>query len=426
MRALEFTNNLKNALFEVASNPDNHILFSDNDLSLFKKVKSFSLQFLKENEDLINGAEHKNFLVDLLNRNNFKTRIKYATVKLNEYGITKNEYYFYISEGIKHFLEEKDNYLTKIFHRDNKLKTQDLVIMEISNCFRDWYFPRDEYYIKFLEERQLIHRNSLKRSWTISNLGNYFIRLSTFDSVAFLCGIEVAINNDKGYSRFINLEAINYLLNSKEDENKHQYSNISSYTLKALGIIENIYSNSKVITSFGEKVLDKVKKNIEDYNSLVLFLLESEASGINFFEFGIEPDYNKDWYESSTILNSDQKKSVNNSVAHYKNKDYLDSIRVLYPLLEGTLDSALIKINFAPTNLNGMNNKVDKLRKEKIVSLQSSLGLQMLYESRNKILHGNFIEDDPETIKPLFSLVLSYLKKIIREIEFNLERLNLT
>jgi len=423
MRALEFTNNLRDTLFEVASNPKNHILFSNNDLSLFKQVKSFSLQFLKDNEALINKTEHKHFLVDLLNRNNFKNRINYAIVKLNEYEIEKGDYYFYITEGIKYFLTEKENYLTAIFHKEKKINAKDLVIMDISNCFQNWYFPRDEYYIKFLDERQLIHKDSLNKSWQISNLGNYFIRLSTFDAVAFLCGIEVVINNDKGYSRFINLESIDALLNTNENEYKdwniRKHFHASSYTLRALGIVENDYQNRGIITKFGVKVLDRVKKNFEDYNALILFLLESEASGVNFSELGVESELEK-WYESSTILKNDQKKSIDHALLIYKQNNYLDGLRIVYPLLEGTLDSALHELNIEPSSLKGMQNKVEKLKKEKLISSKTSTGIE-IFSSRNKILHGNIIEEDSETLKPLFVLVIGYLKKIVGEIEINLK-----
>jgi len=427
MRALEFTNNLREAILELGSNPENHILFSEFDLSLFQKVKSFSIKFLKENEELINASRNNHFLIDLLNRTNFKNRINYALIKLNEYEIGKEEYYFYITKGISHFLREKDNYLDTIFnYKGNKgnLSAEDLVIMDIGNCFSNWYFPRDEYYIKFLNDRQLIYKDSLKKSWYISNLGSYFIKLTTFDAISFLCGIEVVMNSDKSYSKFINLEAINELLQDNEgNEYKDWYvdkrSNVSSYTLRALGIIENSYPNNGVVTNFGKKVLIKVKKELEEYNALILFLLESEASGINFSGLETEPELDK-WHHSSYVLNNDQKKSIDNALLMYKQSNHLDSLRIIYPLLEGALDSALHEIKIEPSSLKGMQNKVEKLKKEKVISSKTSTGIE-IFTSRNKILHGNIIEEDSETLKPLFVMVIGYLKKIVGEIETNLE-----
>ena len=425
MKALEFINNLRENLSEIISNPENHILFTQNNYVLIQKVKNYSLSVLKELEISKSQLDLRylsHFLIDLMNRDNFKNRVKYAIIKLNELGIESKDYYFFITEGIKYFINKKENNHSILFsNKNDKFAINDLVIGEISNCFQNWYFPRDIFYIKFLEERQLIYKDNQKKSWYVSNLGNYFYRLSTFDSVVFLCAIEVVINNDKGYSRFLNLEAVEKLLSKKSStEIPHWHS--FSYSMEALGLITNRNSSEKIgITNFGEKVLQKLKEYNEDYSSLILFLLESEASGINYNDLEVNTDFNN-WFKSSTILNDDQKKSLNNSITLYNQSNYLDSLRIIYPILEGTLDSALTKINILPSDMKGMQGKIEKLKSEKIVSSKISTGIE-IFSSRNKILHGNIIEEDSETIKPLFSLVLAYLRKLVTEIEVNLETL---
>lgn len=422
MKGLEFVNSLKETIFEVKSNPINHVLFIENDYSLFQKVKNFSLLFLQENKDLIRNADVSDFLIDLMNRDNFKNRIKYAVIKLNEFDIDKCEYYLYITEGIKYFLksDKYENHHHILSNRQTqKIDINQSIILEISNCFRIWYFPRDIFHIKFAEERQLICRDILNNSWTVSNLGNYFIGLSTYEAIILLCAIEVVFNSEETYSNFLNLNTLNSLLNESEKEIRHWHS--ISYTLSSLGLIKNrnIYSNNDNLTEFGRKVLQNLKDNYKSFDVLIPILLESEVSGINYNKKELEEN-NIAWIKSSKILNSDQKKSISNASALFNQKNYLDSLRILYPLLEGTLDSALIKINVDLKSLSGMQGKIEKLKQQKIISSKTSTGIE-IFSSRNKILHGNIIEEDSETLKPLFSLVLSYLQKVINEIESNLK-----
>lgn len=419
MKGLEFINSLRETVFEVNSNPVNHILFVENDYSLFQKVKKFSLLFLQANKDLINNTDVSNFVIDLMNRDNFKNRIKYAVIKLNEFNIDKGEYYLYISEGIKYFLISGKNENHHILSNKQKIDIHQSILLELSNCFRIWYFPRDIFHIKFAEERQLICRDNLNRSWTVSNLGSYFIGLSTYEAIIFLCAVEVVFNSEETYSDFLNLNTLNSLLNKSENEIRHWHS--ISYTLNALGLIKdrNVYSKNDNLTEFGRNILQNLKANYKSFDLLIPILLESEASGINYNKEELESN-NIVWIKSSKILNTDQKKSISNASSLFHQKNYLDSLRILYPLLEGTLDSALTQINVDLKTLNGMQGKIEKLKKEKIISSKASTGIE-IFSSRNKIVHGNIIEEDSETLKHLFSLVLSYLQKIVNEIESNLK-----
>ena len=68
-----------------------------------------------------------------------------------------------------------------------------------------------------------------------------------------------------------------------------------------------------------------------------------------------------------------------------------------------------------------MRAKVEKLEKEGLISSKMSTGLE-IFNGRNKLLHGNILEDDIETIRPLFSLVLAYLKRLITELDSSIKR----
>lgn len=145
---------------------------------------------------------------------------------------------------------------------------------------------------------------------------------------------------------------------------------------------------------------------MDEYKELVLFLFESEASGFKYHDINDLSDFLK-FIEGSTLLISDQKKSLKQSIELFQKENYLDSLRIIYPILEGTLDVALKRISIEPATLKGMQGKIEKLEKEKLLSSKVSTGLE-IFKSRNKIVHGNLIEEDTEIGKPLFDLVVTY------------------
>lgn len=424
MKTLEFISVLNQTLLEIKENSVNHLLYVENDYSLFNSLKQFVYSFINENNNILKNDTTGYFLIDYLNRDNFKNRIKYTVIKLNEFGIKKEKHFYFISESIKILLQHDGDSNAHLYqNRVKEIKLDELIINELANCFRLWYYPRDIFYIDFSEKRQLIIKNSHNKSWQVSNLGNYFMKLPTFEAVAFLLAIEIVLNNDKGYSRFVNIDIINKLWNDTEPNDCRFFG--EPYSLKALGVIENnqLNNDSKIqnqLTEFGKKIIIVIKENFERYKDLILFLLESESAGVNFAE---SDDLQElfSGFEDSWILEKSQKKTIKKAFTLYEEKFYLESLSLLYPQLEGALNNALKKRNISPDSLTGMQNKVEKLKKEKILSSKTSTGIE-IFTSRNKFLHGNIIEEDSEILKPLFNLVIVYFKKIIKEIESNLKK----
>lgn len=420
MKTLEFVNMLNQTLLEVKGNPANHLLYVENDYSLFKRIKEFIYKFINENNLILSNKDVSQFLIDYLNRDNFKNRIRYAIIKLNEFGINQDNYFYFITESIKKFLLNDGDLNVELHHNQIKeVNLNELIINELTNCFKVWYYPRDIFYIDFSENRQLTIRDSLNKSWHVSNLGNYFIKLPLFEAISFLLAIEVVLNNDKEYSKFINMEMIDRLLGNQENNGRRFYG--EPYSLKALGIIEKNHSGyQNRLTEFGKKVVEGIKDSYEKYKNLILFLLESESTGLNFDESDDLEEFSS-WLKSSWILKESQKKTIRKVLSLYKEDYYFESLNLLYPQLEGALNNALDEINISADSLSGMQNKVEKLKKEKILTSKTSTGLEV-FRSRNKFMHGNVIEEDSETLKPLFSLVMTYFRKVVKEIEEKIKK----
>jgi len=423
MNGLTFIQGLKQAIYDVTINPSNHIFYCDNDYNLVKKLKSFTLNELKTYQEL--PKELNYFSQSLLNRHQFNERIKYALIKLNEFNIPKEDQFEIISQGIKSFIEEPEK--RPYYKKKGSTRIVDLLVNEIANYFR-FFMPLDDIYnLEFAENRHLIYPNPKDKSWFISNLGNYFVQLSTFEAVSFLVALEAFLSKDSqgaGYYHFITKNLIKELVNSKNINNKpNSKFRRLPHSLRMLGITNEVNhhrAENNLISDFGLKTLKYVHNNLDEYKELVLFLFESEASGFKYHDINDLSDFLK-FIEESTLLIDDQKKSLKQSIELFQKENYWDSLRIIYPILEGTLDVALKRINIEPATLKGMQGKIEKLEKEKLLSSKVSTGLE-IFKSRNKIVHGNLIEEDTEIGKPLFDLVVTYLRKVVTELQTNLNK----
>jgi len=419
MRTVNFIQNLKHSILELESNSENHILYIDTDYNLIRAIKGFTLERVNKLNLSNKNHEMQQFISDLLNRDNFAKRLKYCVIKLNEFDIPKNNQVDLIKNAIEFFLQNP-NFNQ---YRSNEKTFNELFIAEISNCFKNWYYPEDMFFKEFAQERQLIYLNPNKKSWQISNIGSYFVKTSIFESIALLCALEIIFSSESRNNQFLTNKLLDTLLEAKQSIKLERFQRFPQ-SIRALGIIydsNDCESNEIVITDFGQKVLQYVKNKIDKYKDLVLFLLESDISGFQFNNEN-ETDVFIDLVNNSKILIVDQRESIKNALLLYKNEKYLDSLRILFPLLESILDLAIVKIGLNPPDFKGMQSKVEKLQKENFISAKISTGLEIA--SRNKILHGNLIDNDDETLKPLFNLIQSYFKKVLIEIEHKILTIN--
>jgi hypothetical protein len=348
----------------------------------------------------------------MLSRDIFASKIRYCIIKLKEFSIEESEYRTLIKKSIDLFIETE---FRSSRPRTRELDVDQALVYELSNCFQAWYRPDDMFLIDFAQDHQLIIAVNQEKRWRKSNLGDYFLQLPYFEAIAFLSALEISLTHDFHQNKFISKTLLTNLLSENIDKKYRPYS------LFLLGIVSNReYGSKQEVTDFGRRVLLYVNTNLERFRDVILFLLESEASG---FRYPDEVDLNEisKVIDSSSVLVGDQKKSIKQSLSLYRAGDFLDSIRILYPVLEGTLDIGLKYLHLKPSEFLGMRAKVEKLEKEGLISSKMSTGLE-IFNGRNKLLHGNILEDDIETIRPLFSLVLAYLKRLITELDSSIKR----
>jgi hypothetical protein len=175
MRPLIFVQSLKQRLLEIDEiSPSSIPIYSTLDYGLVQEIKAYALSCLQGKNIEQNNGDLYQFSIDLLNRGNLDKKLKYCNLLLNELKIPKPERLGLLKNAIDAFIKNKDK--SPILNKYNKTVTiNELLVLELASCFQTWYYPKDLFQTEFAFERQLINLNANTRSWTISNIGNFFI-----------------------------------------------------------------------------------------------------------------------------------------------------------------------------------------------------------------------------------------------------------
>jgi hypothetical protein len=414
MKALLFIQKLRNLVHSIEETGGDPVLFVNLDHQLLNRLKQYAFENLQQHdENVLRQLQY--FIDDLLSRDIFATRIRYCIVKLQEFAIAEKEYFEYISRAID--LQFQHPRSPRYGITNSASDAKELLIAEIGNCFQLWYRPEDLFLVDFSQERQLIFSNPETRTWTVSNLGNYFAGLFPFEAIAFLCALEIVMTLELHERAFVSMEVLRQLLDSRENGTPLDHKLTQPYFLRMFGIIRGFYSGRRDIevSDFGYRVLSYVHQNLGQLQDVILLLLESEATG---FDYKRDSDLDEllCTVEQSTMLPIDQKKSVKKAIDLYRSGSQLDSLRIIYPVIEGTLDLALDNFGVQGSSLSGMKSKAKKLAEEGAISSVMSTTVE-IFSSRNKVVHGNILEEDHELIRPLFELVTAYLHRLLTELE---------
>ncbi len=414
MKALLFIQKINDLLHDVERTGGNPIFFVNLNHRLLKQIKSYAFQKLQQHDEA-SLHQLQYFVNDLLSRDIFAVRIRYCVVKLQELAIAEEKHFEYISRAID--LQFQHPRYHSYNTTSSASSVQECLVAEIANCFQPWYRPEDLFLVDFSQERQLIFPNPKGRNWTVSNLGNYFVGLPPFEAIAFLCALEIVMTLELHESSFISLEALTHLLDSRENDTALNHKLIRPYSLRMFGIVKGFYGGGREVevSDFGYQVLSYIHQNLGELQDVILLLLESETTG---FSYKTDSDFDglMRTVGQSTILLDDQKKSIKKAIDLYRSGSQLDGLRIVYPLIEGTLDSALQTLGIPASGLRGMKPKAEKLVKEGTISSMMSTTVEV-FSSRNKIVHGNILEEDHEIIQPLFALVVAYLHRLLIELK---------
>ncbi len=431
MDTITFVSELKETLLSIEStggNPwlhvmPNHALLRELKRFVFETATQKGIRFSDRDDRQGYDLRYSSFVGDVLDRERFERRVRYCIIKLREFGIPEADYFAYISKALDLTLTQLEKKLCErtLQHQPSTASIQDLLVEEIAKCFETWYYPSDVQCYEFATEHQLATYDTASRKWQLSNIGQYALQLSAFEFIVFLCALEVTFARKSTSTRYLSQQTLETLSTSQpiDDVQFGRHERIPM-SLHRYGIVDTTTKGS-LITDFGRRILARTSTNLDVLRDVIMLLTESEVGGFHFLGATDVIDQVKERTRTSPSLVQDQRASIETAVNLFMTGHYLDGLRLFYSNIEAVLNLALIKIGSRPEDFAGMKPKLEKLEKEKVLSSKLSSWLEVV-TSRNKVLHGNIVEDDAALVKPLFFFIGTFWNRLVEEVDSYFEK----
>lgn len=427
MDTITFVSGLKETLLGIEStggNPwlhviPNHALLGELKRFVFENATQKGVRFSGRDDRQGYDWQYSSFVGDVLDRERFERRVRYCIIKLREFGIPETDHFTYISKALELTLTqlEKKPRERTLQHQASTTSIQDLLIEEIAKCFETWYYPSDVLYYEFATEHQLATYDTTNRKWRLSSIGQYALQLSAFEFIVFLCALEVTFARKSTSSRYLNQQTLETLSKSQPtDDMRFSRRERLPMSLRSYGIIDTT-AEEPLITDFGRRILAKTSANLDVLRDVIMLLTESEVGGFQFLGGTDVIEQVKERTRTSRSLVQDQRASIETAVNLFMTGHYLDSLRIFYSNIEAVRNLALMKIGVRPEDFAGMKPKLEKLEKEKVLSSKLSSWLEVV-TSRNKVIHGNIVEDDAALVRPLFFCIGTFWNRLVEEVDF--------
>lgn len=426
METAQFVNDLKHILWSIKSVGGNPAIYVTPDYELLKRLRSYVFEIARNNDVTISDENWQGttFFEDVLSTDRFERRIRYCIIKLREFGILETEYFGYISKALDIALE-KNIRKVKSRQRQETANLQSMLTEEIAKCFEIWYYPAEIQHYEVVTDHQLVYFDYDTQKWRLSSVGQYVLKLSPFEVIIFLCALEIVLGRKGSNNRYLNMQTLERLLGlqstGKLRQRHHERYPIA---LRWYGIMDT-FSEEPTITELGTRILAKVSSSLDVLRDTILLLTESEVGGFHYSESVDLINQIKERTLLSKSVAQDQKNSIDSAVTLFITGHYLDSLRLFYSNIEAVLNLALAETGLRPEDFSGMKSKIEKLEKEKILSSKLSTWLEVVI-SRNKVLHGNIVEDDAELVKPLFYFIGAFWSRLVEELDFHSEKIAVT
>jgi hypothetical protein len=422
MEAIKFVNDLKHTLWSIDTSGGNPAVYVTPNHDLLAKLRRYIFQTVGSQRISVDEGDWRNssFFGDILDNERFERRIRYCIIRLREFSVSEPEFFAYISQALSIALERSQKYgQGKKSQRQSTTTLQSLFVEEIAKCFEIWYYPSDVFHYDFAIEHQLATFDYADYKWRLSSIGHYLLKLSTFEAIVFLCALEIVLGRKGTSSRYLNQQTLERLLHPQTSITHRRPYERYPISLRWYGVMDT-FSEEPAVTDLGMRILAKVSANLEVLRETILLLTESEVGGFHYSESADLINQIKERTRTSKSIVQDQKESIDLAVTLFMTGHYLDSLRLFYSNIEAVLNLALAKMGVRPEDFLGMKSKIEKLEKEKVLSSKLSTWLEVVI-SRNKILHGNIVEDDAELVKPLFYFIAAFWSRLIEEVDFHFE-----
>jgi len=414
-----FTENIKEVIDEIKRGKGIPIKKVSPDYELVLYLKAHLIKLIR-NE----GSVSKNLgsWVSLeLNEGYFEEGIRKCLFFLDELNIHQDE-------EINHILKEvvEERYL----HSRNYDKTRgiemDFMEFIVSCTLNSWGENATDKTLTYdyCKQRFLINWDYRKQCWKVSGLGEIILDFTPLKAVIFLLSIDLNFSSSEYDREYFSKELLNGLLKLKKSKNKNDktyyggrfLNSLNITLLRKLGIIKGRNPREITLTPLGEIAIKETLKPDNPIQEMINTIVQSEEQGIAFEGVLSETEEVVKLLENSKITESIAN-SIKSGLKLFKEKKYLDAVKLFYPSIEGITNVMLVEQGEDANNykkFSGLFKKLDKLEELGVLPLDLTNSINVTF-SRNKILHGEYQPTDEEYVYPLCISCIVFLKRMIKE-----------
>ena len=417
MDRLSFPRSLRSTLHEVMCYGGNRDLYVDLDRVLVRQLREYFYSTISIID--VPVEEKRPRLVDeFIEPDRFERRLKYCIIRMREAGVPADLQSSLLRRAISYLVDTiaRSGSIPRWYEvRELGPKIDDLIVIRLAQCFAPWYYPDHFLRYEILEEHELIFWDADKGAWAPSNLGKYARNLNTFSLLLLLLSIEFSFTRSDKKGRYPTRDLALTLLGRNPE--KREYTIRYPLAFTWYGIVEKRDDPDahSEINGFGYRLLSSAVDRFDAISDLLLLLVESDDLGLKSTNEvqGSSGEFLQGEAESE-LLSSGERATFREVVRLYNARNYLDALRLFYPLIESVLNSALSRVPNITEGRLGMRSKIETLVYNGIIS--SGVGSWAeIVTSRNKIVHGNLDAQDG-LLPPLYLFVAEFFRVLILEL----------
>ncbi len=426
MDRLSLVLDLRKALWEISQTGGDTSLYVPKNYPRLNRLRKYVFSICGGQNIPDDSARHTRrhpTLAELLERERFENYIKYCTIRLRDLGVPQEDQERFLMNALGIVvpemlldpeLPEQELSDANPIDLEDSISFEDMVLSKLVECFHPGYYPTIISVYEMLEEHMLAVWDFGNNRWQLTNLGRYALPLTTFSLLTFLLSIEINFTRNFRSHRYPTEAVLTRLLNEKAPQAAGRSGNRNPVVLRWYGILD--YSRGKdELTNFGKQLLRRVVSARELMNDVILMLLEANDRGFEVTEDDSIIQKSFEFSRSTNLLSSSQEASIGQIMMDYEKGDYLGALTRFYPLIEGFIDSELSRRERQIRPRAGMGAKLAELVRCQAIS--SKLGAWgEIVNSRNKIVHGNLMDNDQEVLKPLLVIVASFWYQLLTQV----------
>jgi len=420
---LSFIERLKSVIYEVDQTGGDKLERLVPDPALVQRLKEHTVKRLRELPGGVNDNRLLPFLLEEFYEGFFDEKVRESLIFLSHSGVnTTSELEEILKKAVDRriimFVEQYDKSVfdlqigTVIEEGSLALEAQTFLggfSTIVTLIWEDGGTEVSQTYT-FARQRALIAWDYTHSRWYVTNLGLFFLELNPFQATCFLLTVDTVLSTGDHDFRHISRSQLAVLLDTKQSD--PPLIPLHRATLINMGILSESNSPDRPsVTPLGKVALERVLGGDNLMMDTVILLLQSEERGFPYAGQEIEVQKLEEML-NSRLVDEANRQSIQNAISLGNQRQYLDGLRILFPCIEGVINSMLQSMGEQPDKYPGWKAKVDYLEFRGVIPSDIAKAVEII-TSRNKTLHGQFVPPEPEYAYPLFQMAVTYLRRIL-------------